>query len=325
MSSRVSAVPPATLASQSSDAQRTGWGTNKATAEQGAACAGSRRPCSSSSCLAYSRPLTAGAARAASRAPGLSRCLPSSPLGERAQVREPSSSARRCASPPQARARPRPALLRAGRGGGAVPRRPSSAPPAPLMNIDVSPPRDVAAVPGREPEPPRCWPRGRMRERRQAPSRLPARRLAPQPAGAAQGAASRVEGRRRGGDAAALRGAGGAAAAVAAGAAARAAGLSARRQRQVPGRAGRVSLGTRRGRAWLRLPARNFSDRRCGAMRGAGRSAAARTWAVLPGPLPPRAAPRRNLVAPPGSLHALTNSSALFLLYVGVHLFSLRV
>lgn len=250
MSSRVSAVPPATLASQSSDAQRTGWGTNKATAEQGAACAGSRRPCRSSSCLAYSRPLTAGAARAAPRAPGLSRCLPSSPLGERAQVREPSSSARRCASPPQARARPRPALLRAGRGGGAVPRRPSSGPPAPLMNIDVSPPRDVAAVPGREPEPPRCWPRGRMRERRQAPSRLPARRLAPQPAGAAQGAASRVEGRRRGGDAAALRGAGGAAAAaaVAAGAAARAAGLSARRQRQVPGRAGRVSLGTRRGR-----------------------------------------------------------------------------
>lgn len=249
----------------------------------------------------------------------------------------PWGSARRCASPlrpraaarapPKARARPRPALLRAGRGGGAVPRRPSSAPPAPLMNIDVSPPRDVAAVPGREPEPPRCWPRGRMRERRQAPSRLPARRLAPQPAGAAQGAASRVEGRRRGGDAAALRGAGGAAAAaaVAAGAAARAAGLSARRQRQVPGRAGRVSLGTRRGRAWLRLPARNFSDRRCGAMRGAGRSAAARTWAVLPGPLPPRAAPRRNLVAPPGSLHALTNSSALFLLYVGVHLFSLRV
>lgn len=170
----------------------------------------------------------------------------------------PWGSARRCASPlrpragarapPKARARPRPALLRAGRGGGAVPRRPSSAPPAPLMNIDVSPPRDVAAVPGREPEPPRCWPRGRMRERRQAPSRLPARRLAPQPAGAAQGAASRVEGRRRGGDAAALRGAGGAAAAVAAGAAARAAGLSARRQRQVPGRAGRVSLGTRRGR-----------------------------------------------------------------------------
>lgn len=90
-----------------------------------------------------------------------------------------------------------------------------------------------------------------------------------------------------------------------------------------PGGAG--VAGDASGTAWLRLPARNFSDRRCGAMRGAGRSAAARTWAVLPGPLPPRAAPRRNLVAPPGSLHALTNSSALFLLYVGVHLFSLRV
>lgn len=123
MSSRVSAVPPATLASQSSDAQRTGWGTNKATAEQGAACAGSRRPCRSSSCLAYSRPLTAGAARAAPRAPGLSRCLPSSPLGERAQVREPSSSARRCASPPQS---PRAAPPRSPQGRARWRRRPSA-------------------------------------------------------------------------------------------------------------------------------------------------------------------------------------------------------
>lgn len=211
--------------------------------------------------------------------PGLSRCLLSSPPS--AEAPPPPGSARRCASPPrpragarapQARAQPRPALLRVGRGGGAVPRRPSRAPPAPLMNIDASPPRDVAAVPGREPEPPRCWPRGRMRERRQAPSRLPARRLAPQPAGAAQGAASRVEGRRRGGDAAALRGAGGAAAA-AAGVAVRTAGLSARRQRQVPGGAG--GAGDAAGMAWLRLPVATFPDGgvgRCGERAERGRS-----------------------------------------------------